>query len=124
MNGLVGAADTRLMVLRGNSGSGKTTAARAVRECYGSGLAIVSQDTVRREILCEADGPVRATPGLIDVIARQCLDESFHVILEGMTRPAPLQRLPQVYPERSGPPWCLGPVQRIMPGRPVGAESL
>ncbi|MFC4516389.1 AAA family ATPase [Streptomyces ehimensis] len=72
------------MVLRGNSGSGKTTTARAVRERYGSGLAIVSQDTVRREILCEAHGPVRATPGLIDVITRQCLNEGFHVILEGI----------------------------------------
>ncbi|MEV4441886.1 AAA family ATPase, partial [Streptomyces sp. NPDC049577] len=77
-------AGTRLVVLRGNSGSGKTTVARAVRERYGSGLAIVSQDTVRREILCEAHGPVRATPGLIDVITRQCLDEGFHVILEGI----------------------------------------
>ncbi|WP_212764381.1 AAA family ATPase [Streptomyces sp. I05A-00742] len=82
--GHMGTADTRLVVLRGNSGSGKTTAARAVRERYGSGLAIVSQDTVRREILCEAHGPVRATPGLIDVITRQCLDEGFHVILEGI----------------------------------------
>ncbi|MBO0651276.1 kinase [Streptomyces triculaminicus] len=80
----MGSAATRLMVLRGNSGSGKTTTARAVRARYGSGLAIVSQDTVRREILCEAHGPVRATPGLIDVITRQCLDEGFHVILEGI----------------------------------------
>ncbi|GAA2718559.1 MULTISPECIES: AAA family ATPase [Streptomyces] len=84
MKGCTGTADTRLMVLRGNSGSGKTTTARAVRERYGSGLAIVSQDTVRREILYEAHGPVRATPGLIDVITRQCLDEGFHVILEGI----------------------------------------
>ncbi|WP_245699902.1 AAA family ATPase [Streptomyces roseifaciens] len=76
--------DTRLAVLRGNSGSGKTTTARAVRERYGSGLAIVSQDMVRREILCESHGPVRATPGLIDVITRQCLDEGFHVVLEGI----------------------------------------
>ncbi|MDT0453140.1 AAA family ATPase [Streptomyces hesseae] len=79
----LGSADTRLMVLRGNSGSGKTTT-RAVRARYGSGLAIVSQDTVRREILCEAHGPVGATPGLIDVITRRCLDEGFHVVLEGI----------------------------------------
>ncbi|MFF7725723.1 AAA family ATPase [Streptomyces sp. NPDC008001] len=84
MQGPVGSTETRLMVLRGNSGSGKTTTARAVRARYGSGLAIVSQDTVRREILCEAHGPVRATPGLIDVITRQCLNEGFHVVLEGI----------------------------------------
>ncbi|MFC5144634.1 AAA family ATPase [Streptomyces aureoversilis] len=82
--GLMRTANTRLMVLRGNSGSGKTTTARAVRERYGNGLAIVSQDTVRRKILCEAHGPVRATPGLIGVITRQCLDEGFHVFLEGI----------------------------------------
>ncbi|KAB8180932.1 kinase [Microbispora catharanthi] len=36
-----GSPDTRLIVLRGNSGSGKTSVARAVRAAYGRGLALV-----------------------------------------------------------------------------------
>ncbi|WP_182903868.1 hypothetical protein [Microbispora sp. H10830] len=45
-----GSPDTRLIVLRGNSGSGKTSVARAVRAAYGRGLALVCQDVVRREL--------------------------------------------------------------------------
>jgi guanylate kinase len=36
-----GTTATRLIVLRGNSGSGKSTVARAVRERYGRGCALV-----------------------------------------------------------------------------------
>jgi uridine kinase len=39
---------TRLIVLRGNSGSGQSTVARAVRERYGRGCALVEQFHLRR----------------------------------------------------------------------------
>lgn len=35
-----------LIVLRGNSGSGKSSVARALRERYGYGLAWVEQDRI------------------------------------------------------------------------------
>jgi hypothetical protein len=44
------APTTQLIVLRGNSGSGKTSVARALRQAYGRrGLALVSQDVLRRD---------------------------------------------------------------------------
>ncbi|MEU2872757.1 AAA family ATPase [Streptomyces olivoreticuli] len=83
MTGPVGSEKTRLIVLRGNSGSGKTTTAKRIREAYGRGIAIVGQDTARRTILHET-GPVWATLGLVDTMARYCLDQGYHVILDGI----------------------------------------
>ncbi|MFD1937434.1 MULTISPECIES: AAA family ATPase [Nonomuraea] len=78
-------ASTRLVVLRGNSGSGKTTAARALRAAYGRrGLAVVGQDVVRRDILREHDRPDGVNIGLIDTITRYSLEHGHHVVLEGI----------------------------------------
>src|SRR5215510_2150387 len=44
-----------LIVVRGNSGSGKSTIARAVRDRYGRGCALIEQDYLRRTILREHD---------------------------------------------------------------------
>ncbi|MFG3441966.1 AAA family ATPase [Nonomuraea sp. NPDC047897] len=78
-------ASTRLIVLRGNSGSGKTTVAHAARAAHGRrGLAIVSQDVVRRDILRERDLPGGTNIGLIDTITRYTLGHGHHVILEGI----------------------------------------
>lgn len=41
---MTGSPDTRLVVLRGNSGSGKSTTARTLRERLGRGTAWVEQD--------------------------------------------------------------------------------
>jgi predicted kinase len=80
----IGSAQTRLIVLRGNSGSGKSTVARNLRAAYGRGLAWVSQDLIRRTILREKDRPGGANIGLIDLIARYSLDQRFHVVLDGI----------------------------------------
>jgi adenylylsulfate kinase-like enzyme len=50
-----GTSATRLIVLRGNSGSGKSTVARAVRERYGRGCALIEQDYLRRIVLRERE---------------------------------------------------------------------
>ncbi|WP_246079871.1 kinase [Nonomuraea mesophila] len=77
--------ETQLIVLRGNSGSGKTTVARAIRDAYGRrGLAIVSQDLLRREILRELDEPGGVNIGLIDTVTRYALGHGHHVVLEGI----------------------------------------
>jgi energy-coupling factor transporter ATP-binding protein EcfA2 len=80
----VGSEQTRLIVLRGNSGSGKSTVAKALRDAYGRGMAWVSQDLLRRTILLEKDRPGAANIGLIDQVARYSLDHDFHVILDGI----------------------------------------
>ena len=76
-----GSDHTRLIVLRRNSGVGKSTVARELRETYGLGAAWVSQDLIRRIILKEQDRPGGANIGLIDQVARYSLDHGYHVIL-------------------------------------------
>lgn len=83
---------TRLLVVRGNSGSGKSSIARGLRAAYGRGLAIIEQDYVRRVVLREKDVPGAATIGLIDLMARHALDSGFHVVVEGI-----------LYADRYGP---------------------
>jgi predicted kinase len=80
----VGSDQTRLIVLRGNSGAGKSTVARTLREAYGRGMAWVSQDLIRRNILQEKDRPGAANIGLIGQVARYSLDHGYHVVLDGI----------------------------------------
>jgi predicted kinase len=80
----VGSDRTALIVLRGNSGSGKTTVAHSLRAAYGRGLAWVSQDLIRRIILKERDVPGGVNIGLIDQVVRYCLDHGQHVVLDGI----------------------------------------
>lgn len=74
----------RLVVLRGNSASGKSTVAQTLRTVYGRGLAIIPQDVVRRDILRERDRPGAVNVELIDLMARHSLSHGFHVVLEGI----------------------------------------
>lgn len=84
--GTTGSVDTRLIVLRGNSASGKSTTAQAIRDRYGYGLAIVGQDNLRRIVLREPDHLGCVTIGLIDLTTRYALDHGYHVVLEGILR--------------------------------------
>jgi predicted kinase len=81
-----GSAVPTLVVIRGNSGSGKTTTAREVRRRYGRGCALLEQDYLRRIMLREHDsgsiGPV--APAFIAATARSALDLGYHVVLEGI----------------------------------------
>jgi predicted kinase len=79
-----GTSATRLIVLRGNSGSGKSTVARAVRERYGRGCALVEQDYLRRILLRELDVDGGIAPALIAPTVRFALDHGYHVVLEGI----------------------------------------
>lgn len=75
-----------LVVIRGNSGSGKTTTAREVRRRAGRGTALIEQDYLRRVLLREHGGnrmqPV--APAFITATTRAALDAGYHVILEGI----------------------------------------
>lgn len=80
----VGTEHTRLIVLRGNSASGKSTVAAGIRDRFGRGLALVGQDNLRRVVLRERDRPGAANIGLIDMVARYSLDAGYHVVVEGI----------------------------------------
>lgn len=81
---MVGTPDTRLVVLRGNSASGKSSVAAGLREGFGRGLALVGQDNLRRNVLRERDRPGGVNIGLIDAVARYALDAGYHVVVEGI----------------------------------------
>ena len=81
---MVGSEETRLVVLRGNSASGKSSVAAGIRERFGRGLALVGQDNLRRIVLRERDRPGAANIGLIDTVARYALDAGYHVVVEGI----------------------------------------
>jgi len=85
---VTGSIDTVLVVIRGNSGAGKSTVARRLRDAYGRGCALVEQDYLRRVVLRERDLPGGLAPVLIDRTARVALDHGYHVILEGILHTA------------------------------------
>ena len=72
-----GTESTTLIFLRGNSASGKSTVASALRDRYGRGIAIVGQDNLRRIVLRERDVPGGAYIGLVDPVARYALDHGY-----------------------------------------------
>ena len=47
----------KLIILRGNSGSGKTTIAKELQRKFGENTMLISQDVIRREMLGVKDGP-------------------------------------------------------------------
>jgi predicted kinase len=80
---MIGDETTRLVVIRGNSGSGKSTTAKEVRRRVGTGVAWVEQDYLRRTLLREHNRPGAPNIGLIDQTVRYALDHGYHVIMEG-----------------------------------------
>ena len=61
---------TKLIILRGNSGSGKTTAAKMLQEKFGVNTMRISHDMVRREILhtWSTEGKRRSLPLMISLL--------------------------------------------------------
>ena len=74
----------KLIILRGNSGSGKSTVAKELRERMGYGTALVEQDYIRRTLLRERDRPDQPNIRLIDMTVRFSLAEGYNVVLEGI----------------------------------------
>ena len=82
--GLTGSSDTRLIVVRGNSASGKSTLARALRAARPRGTAILGHDQLRREILQVPEEPGNSSVSYLDMSARYALDLGLDVIVEGI----------------------------------------
>lgn len=77
---------SRLIILRGNSGSGKSTAAKALQQHLGHNIMVISQDAVRRDMLRVKDGPDTPALPLLQELLRYGGGHCETVILEGILR--------------------------------------
>lgn len=75
---------TKLIILRGNSGSGKTTTAKALQKKIGHGTMLISQDVVRREMLYVKDGPDTEASQLLNELVLYGKKHCNIIILEGI----------------------------------------
>lgn len=75
---------TKLIVLRGNSGSGKTTVAKELQNKFGNNTMLLSQDVIRRDILKVKDGENTLALPLMKELLRYGREHSDVVILEGI----------------------------------------
>lgn len=76
--------EVKLIILRGNSGSGKTTTAKALQKKFGHGTMLISQDVVRREMLFVKDGPNTEAIKLLNELVLYGKKHCNIVILEGI----------------------------------------
>lgn len=75
---------SKLIIIRGNSGSGKTTIAKALQENFGHNTMLISQDVVRRDILKVKDGKdTKALPFMKELL-KYGANNCDIVILEGI----------------------------------------
>lgn len=75
---------SKLIILRGNSGSGKTTIAKELQKKIGSNTLVISQDAIRREMLMASDGPDTLALPLLKDLLRYGKEHCETVILEGI----------------------------------------
>ena len=74
----------KLIILRGNSGSGKTTIAKELQNRFGSNTMLISQDVIRRDILKVKDGENSLAIPLMKELLIYRNTHSNVVILEGI----------------------------------------
>ncbi|GLB47100.1 hypothetical protein WR164_10790 [Philodulcilactobacillus myokoensis] len=73
-----------VILIRGNSGSGKTTVANQLHRILGSGTLLVSQDYIRRQMLMVKDKPNNLEIGLIETIIDYGIKHCRFIIIEGI----------------------------------------
>ncbi|TDM02470.1 kinase [Macrococcus carouselicus] len=74
----------RLIILRGNSASGKTSTAQLLQEELGEGTMLVSQDVVRRQMLRVKDQVGSISTDLLETLVHFGMENCQYVILEGI----------------------------------------
>jgi predicted kinase len=81
-------ADTAptVVIIRGNSASGKSSTAHEVRRRYGRGCSLIEQDYLRRVVLREhgSDATPTFAPAFIMTVAQAALAHGYHLVLEGI----------------------------------------
>jgi adenylate kinase family enzyme len=76
--------ESKLIILRGNSASGKSTVAKQLRESSSRKIAIVEQDYLRRFILKEKETEGNDNIGLIYQTVIYAQSRGYDVILDGI----------------------------------------
>ena len=74
----------KLIIIRGNSGSGKSTAAKRLQLEMGRGTMLIPQDVIRRDILKTLDTPGNDAIELIYEVAMYGKKVGCDVIVEGI----------------------------------------
>lgn len=74
----------KLIIIRGNSGSGKTSVSKVLQEKFGENTMLISQDMVRREILHTRDGADTKALPLMTELLKYGRRNSPVTILEGI----------------------------------------
>ena len=74
----------KLIILRGNSGSGKTTIAKELQKKFGRNTMLISQDMIRRDMLKVKDGKNTLAVPLMKELLIYGNKHSEIVILEGI----------------------------------------
>lgn len=78
------AVSRKIIIIRGNSGSGKSTIARYVRDELGEKVMFLQQDVLRRDILKVADKAGNPVVGLIQLLAMHGRNNDYDILLEGI----------------------------------------
>lgn len=74
----------KLIILRGNSGSGKTTVAKELQKRFGKNTMLIAQDAIRRDMLWVNDGENTPALPLMKELLRYGNQHCEVVILEGI----------------------------------------
>lgn len=75
---------SKIILIRGNSGSGKTIVANEVHDILGEGTLLISQDYVRRTMLKVKDKPKNLAIGLIESMIEYGINNCEYIIIEGI----------------------------------------
>lgn len=75
---------SKIIILRGNSGSGKTTVGKALQKKIGHGTLLLSQDVVRREMIYVKDEPNNKAIDLLQNLVIFAHEQCSIAILEGI----------------------------------------
>ncbi len=75
---------SKIILIRGNSGSGKTTVANELHDILGPGNLLISQDYVRRTMLNVKDRPLNLSIGLIESMIDYGIKNCEYTIIEGI----------------------------------------
>jgi adenylylsulfate kinase-like enzyme len=76
---------SQLIIIRGNSGSGKSTIAKELRKkLQGKKVSIVAQDNIRRELLADLGELKTDNIELIELIINFSLNKNYITIVEGI----------------------------------------